>query len=459
MLLINKGEVVGDIVNPIEKEQQSAMRKQAKARFSVKTHGCYLLLVYSPKNGVEFIDEFVNAVKEEAQRKSSRSELSDWMDPFLRHDEEGNPYLALANGAFHFYISDIVDSMTDDKKSRTFRLGTLDEDGYYVLPKITLGIKDDLKIHSSVEVDILFFLTPVCNLPILQKIDKIIKEPIIVGGDALGAIDQSLFVDALRSVPTRWEVDRYVNYRVEKVVQDFFETTTDEESKYQKYLHKHVKHPINNPLEVLQEINEQEFKKFIFLRQRLAEMLSEPDLSESEWQRKILEFILLLFPRYIQVLDNVEIKEKVSRSNGKSRFFDLVLVDADGHMDLIEIKKPFDEGVLRNGKYRDNYIPARELTGAIMQAEKYIYYLQKGGYTCEAALNERYSNKLSDGLTLKVVNPKAIIIIGRNNKFDDQQRLDFEIIRRKYANVIDILTYDDLLLRLDRQIRRLQGCR
>lgn len=448
-----------NIIEPIDKDEQSSMRKRAKARFAVEKHGRELMLIYSPKNGAGFVDEFVSAAKEEGRRRSSHSGLVDWMDGLLRHDENGNPYISIAGGAFHFYISDIVDAMSDNKDSRTFRLGVLDGEGYYVIPKTVLGIKNDLKIHASVEIDILFFLTPVCNLPILQKIDKVVKEPIIVGGDTLGAIDQGLFVDALRSVPTRWELDRYVDYRVEKVVQDFFETTVDEESKYQRYLRKHVKHPINKPSEALRAINEQELQKFVFLKQRLEEMLSEPELSESEWQDKILEFILLLFPRYIQVLDKVEIKEKVSRPSGRPRFFDLVLVDADGHMDLIEIKKPFDEGVLRKGKYRDNYIPARELTGAIMQAEKYIYYLQKGGYACETSLNEKYSEKLPDRLTLKVVNPKAMIIIGRNNEFDDQQRLDFEIIRRKYANVIDILTYDDLLLRLDRQIRRLQGGR
>ena len=381
------------------------------------------------------------------------------MDPFIRHDEEGNPYISIASGAFHFYISDIVDSMSDYKDSRTFRLGTLDEDEYYVIPKTTLNIKYNLKIHSSVKVDILFFLTPVCNIPILQRIDKIIQEPIIIGGTALGAINQEHFVNALRSVPTRWELGKYVNYRVEKVVQDFFETTTDEEGKYQIYLKKHIKRPTARPSETLRLIQEQELQKFIFLRQQLQRMLSTPDWSECEWQSKILEFILLLFPRYINVLDNVEIKEKVSSLQNKSRFFDLVLVDADGHIDLIEIKKPFDEGVLRKGKYRDNYIPARELTGAIMQAEKYIYYLQKGGDKCEAELNRKYGGKLPSGLQIKVVNPKAMVIVGRSNKFDDQQRLDFEIIRRKYVNVIDILTYDDLLLRLDRQIKRLQGGR
>lgn len=440
----------------ITKKGQDALRKQAKARFSIEKRGRDLVLIYSPRNGAEFIDEFVNEARVEADRKNQGG-LADWTDTFLNHDDEGRPYIRIGNGAFCFYVSEIIDALSDNKGSRTFRLGTLGEDGYYIISKTILGIKDDLKIHSSVDIDLLFFLTPVCNIPILQKIDKIIHEPIIVGGDAYGAIDQERFVDALRSVPTRWEVDRYVNYRVEKVVQDFFETTTDEEDKYQRYLGKHVKRPSETRPRTLQTIAEQELQKFVFLRQRLEEMLSEPDCAEAEWQAKILQFILFLFPRYVQVLEKVGIKEKVSRPSRHPRYFDLVLIDADGHMDLIEIKKPFDEGVLRKGKYRDNYIPARELTGAIMQAEKYLYYLQKGGYACEAELNQRYASQLLNGLSIKVVNPKAMVIIGRSKNFDEQQRLDFEIIRRKYSNVIDILTYDDLLLRLDRQIRRLQG--
>ena len=448
-----------NIAEPIDKEAQSTMRKREKVRFSVEKRGLELMLVYSPKNGAEFVDEFVEAVKEEARRRANHPELADWTDGFLRHDENGNPYISIASGAFHFYISDIVDALSDNKDSRTFRLGVLGEDGYYVIPKTALDIKNDLKIHSSVEIDILFFLTPVCNVPILQKIDRIVREPIIVGGDADGAIDQALFVDALRSVPTRWELDKYVNYRVEKVVQDFFETTTDEEGKYQIYLKKHIKQPTGRASETLQTIHDQELQKYVFLQQQLLRMLSTTVWSEGEWQSKILEFLLLLFPRYVCVLEKVRIKEKVSSPKDKPRVFDLVMVDADGHIDLIEIKKPFDEGVLRKGTYRDNYIPARELTGAIMQAEKYIYYLQKGGYKCEADLNGKYGSKLPDGLQIKVVNPKAMVIAGRSNKFDEQQRLDFEIIRRKYSNVIDILTYDDLLLRLDRQIRRLQGGR
>ena len=42
-----------------------------------------------------------------------------------------------------------------------------------------------------------------------------------------------------------------------------------------------------------------------------------------------------------------------------------------------------------------------------------------------------------------------MLILGRNKDFDDRQKFDFEIIKRKYSNIVDIITYDDLLRRLD----------
>ena len=79
-----------------------------------------------------------------------------------------------------------------------------------------------------------------------------------------------------------------------------------------------------------------------------------------------------------------------------------------------------------------------------MQMEKYILYLQKGGYVLEKKLNEKYSDTLPTGLKIRVVNPKGILILGRRD-FDSKANIDFEVIRRKYANIVDILTYDDML--------------
>lgn len=84
-----------------------------------------------------------------------------------------------------------------------------------------------------------------------------------------------------------------------------------------------------------------------------------------------------------------------------------------------------------------------------MQIEKYIYYLSKTGKTGERSLNETYLSDLPKGISLKITNPKGMIIMGRNTLLSKEQRHDFEIIKRKYKNTIDILTYDELLKRLN----------
>jgi hypothetical protein len=56
-----------------------------------------------------------------------------------------------------------------------------------------------------------------------------------------------------------------------------------------------------------------------------------------------------------------------------------------------------------------------------------------------------------------------MIILGRDRRpngspaVDASQQLDLEIIKRKYSNMIDLLTYDDLLRRLDNIIASLRS--
>ena len=42
---------------PISEDAQKAMRRRVKARFALERRGRDLLLVYSPRNGVEFVDK------------------------------------------------------------------------------------------------------------------------------------------------------------------------------------------------------------------------------------------------------------------------------------------------------------------------------------------------------------------------------------------------------------------
>ncbi|WP_229216767.1 Shedu immune nuclease family protein [Dyadobacter sp. 3J3] len=130
------------------------------------------------------------------------------------------------------------------------------------------------------------------------------------------------------------------------------------------------------------------------------------------------------------------------------------MIDADGNLDLIEIKKPLDDSILSKSRPRDNHVPNRELTETIMQVEKYIFHLNKWGINGEREVNEKYKKDLPNGLKINFTNPKGLLILGRSHQFNRDQKLDFEIIKRKYANIVDIITYDDLLQRLSNIIEK-----
>lgn len=84
-----------------------------------------------------------------------------------------------------------------------------------------------------------------------------------------------------------------------------------------------------------------------------------------------------------------------------------------------------------------------------MQAEKYLFHLSKWGCTGEQEIYKKRKSELPSAIDLKITNPKALILLGRDKDFTDEQRFDFEIIRRKYANMVDIMSYDDLLRRVE----------
>jgi hypothetical protein len=245
---------------------------------------------------------------------------------------------------------------------------------------------------------------------------------------------------------------KYASARVGACLRDYFETASDTEQLYQKYMNKKVNSPGSD---IIITLLQNELAKYQMLLEKLKAMLANEHSSynEDQWQNEILDIIRLLYPKYIQAFKNVKVKDQT----GKDRYIDILLVDSCGNIDIIEIKRPFDNCIVSKRQYRDNYIPMKELSGAIMQLEKYIFYLNKWGQRGEDRLNERYRNEFPTGLRLKIINPKGIIIMGRENKLFVSQRDDFEIIKRKYKSVIDIVTYDDLLARLRFTISQMQA--
>jgi hypothetical protein len=304
------------------------------------------------------------------------------------------------------------------------------------------------------------------NISVFGKIADLIapNQPIIVGGSRTGAIPIPDFQALLSKFPNTGELNRYAAARVASVIGDYITPLKDARAQYEVYMNRR-RSTLTDAALPQPELLQTEIEKYVFIRNTIADWLRDGTTrSEGDWQKMILNFLLLIFPKYVAVLANVKVADGYSTPGAtKDRFIDLALIDAAGNIDIIEIKKPFDDALMGGTPYRDNYIPTKELSGSIMQAEKYLFHLSKWGLAGEKALTQRYVTKLPPNMRIRITSPKAMIILGRDRRpnglpaLDASQQLDLEIIKRKYANMIDILTYDDLLRRLDNIIASLRG--
>ncbi len=180
---------------------------------------------------------------------------------------------------------------------------------------------------------------------------------------------------------------------------------------------------------------------------------NEVEYQEPDWQKEILKIIKIIFPKYVIAIRETKILKGIAQ---KDKHVDILLGDVNGHVDIIEIKKPCGIELLRKNPYRENYIPSLALQGAIMQAEKYIFYLMKNGKAAEESLDEQTQSERTEDYHFKIINPKSIIIMGKTSGLNSEQRDDFEVIKRKYANVLDIISYEDLIHRLEMVIEMLK---
>jgi hypothetical protein len=288
-------------------------------------------------------------------------------------------------------------------------------------------------------------------ISILKKIDDKVKQPVYIGGNKENILPSEVFEKLLRTFPNSYEVNLYREAKITSILGNYFSEVPDLEEKYNKYLNKKTQVRKNI---IRKTFKESEIVKYETLLDKLKYMLgNEIGYSENQWQEEILQIILLLFPKYIAVFTEVGFKDIYSNKN---RRLDYGLIDFNGNLDLIEIKKPFEKNLISKIKYRDNHLPNKDLSGAIMQIEKYIYYLNKLGRQGEKKLTNKYKNDLPEGLEIKIVNPNGMIIMGRDNTMEASELGDFEIIKRKFKNIIDIFTYDDLIRRLEVTISQLK---
>jgi hypothetical protein len=332
-----------------------------------------------------------------------------------------------------------------------FEIATKDGE-YYRFSKDVMGIENDLLIHENLELTSKTFIAE-RNISIFSKLDHISTSTVRVGGSHQESIPESAFLQLLENFPNSYELTRYANARVGAAISSYLEVKENYEEKYQQYMNKKASKKGTN---LYSMVADAEIAKYTSLLSKLNEMLDdEVSYSENRWQDEILQIILLLYPKYIHVFKEAPVRDTY---NNKNRNIDFLLIDSTGNTDIIEIKKPFDKCIVTKGTYRDNYIPLRELSGTVMQIEKYIFYLNKWGKRGEEKLTSHYQDQLEDGFSIRITNPGGMIIMGRERGLSPEQRQDFEVIKRKYKNVIDIITYDDLLGRLDFTIKHWTKC-
>ena len=358
---------------------------------------------------------------------------------------------------FPFVLSktDLIGEIDEDNNEANFLIGEK-IDNYWKIKGNCIDTKYNIYLSDEMDITLKLFRND-AGLCIFHPIFEIIKQDLWIGGEHPGNLPINEFNALESNLPTRTELHHYSLRRISHDLMEYFNSAIDYEEKYEKYRSMQQKRTENillnksksNQLNCIYANNE--IEKYKDILETLKNMLSHfDDYSEKDWQRRIVDILLLLYPKYIAILENVKIKNIYTNKN---KFLDFLFVDVNGNTDVVEIKKPFEKCILKDGQYRNNYIPRTELSGAVMQVEKYLFCMNKLGISGEKSIEAKYKSDLPSDISIHITNPKGIIILGRSKEFDEEQKMDFEIIKRKYRNVIDILSYDDLLQRLERLIK------
>lgn len=368
-----------------------------------------------------------------------------WVD-----NEFKNSNKIILNKTFTFLKEDVNSfEINEGEEKFEFILAKLVGEYFEIKARI-LGTTQNFFIYKNIELTANFFIT-IRNQSILKKIGKIVKENVYIGGSDPRALPEKEYYLLIKEFPSSYEIEKYVQARMGSILGNYFNEASEAQFKYEHYMNK----KISTQGKILREdFKEVDLYKYESILKKLHKMLeNENSYNEKQWQNEILDIILLLYPKYIFVFKEAPVRDTY---NNKNRQIDFLLIDTNGNVDIIEIKRPANSKIITENMYRDNYIPLKELSGTVMQIEKYIFYLNKWGKAGEDKLSEKYKHDIPDDFKIKIINPNAIIIIGRDELLSKAQKNDFEIVKRKYKNVIDIITYDDLLRRLEAMIRAIK---
>lgn len=428
-----------------------------------------LILYYEEPSDVEFIQAKLGIAWDHYQQLIKYNDITIPDELKNMRPSSQDDYSIRIRKVFNFMQSDLVDSLSRPEYTMAFHFANIEQlenSSYYHIPGRFLDIAQDVYMSTEKRIDVEYFAVGYNrHTSVFEKISSLIsatESNIIIGGDAKGAIPWETFIFLLKQFPTTAQLQHYGEMQITRILGDYLTPKKDYEQVYNNSVRRSMKRlnandsggPIGTEL-----INHFRHQSLLEARNVLAQKLeNERQLPESFWQKTILSILPAIYPQYIAILRETIVPEQIS-NQGKNinRRIDHLLVDASGNVDLLEVKCPFEKSnVLMKTTYRDNFIPARELTGGISQIEKYIYYLNHLGLSGETEFSNTCKKRLAcngfqlpDDFKLKFLNPHGILLVGYC-KFTEAEQRDFDLIRRQYAHITDIITYDDLLARINR---------
>lgn len=376
----------------------------------------------------------------------------EWVEQELNNDG-----IIRLKQTFIFKKEDLYE-LNKNKGVVKFKFGKL-TNGYYSVSRDILNSSFDVYFDKNIELHFKYFQYPHGNKAVIDNYFKTIsniidkRDKLYIGG-AIADISYEDFVEIIKSFPSYYERDLYSKSRIYQVLENYFDISTNFSKKLEIYRDKNKSTIFNNSLN---ELDNYEFIKYQSILEKLKNMLEQVDkYSENQWKKEIIEIITFIFPKYIYCLD--EIQFNIKESNKKSEKVDMFLISNNGSVDLIEIKKPNAGYIISNSRDHDNYYATSFLSKTEMQLEKYLYNLNKLGYDSSKKIYEKNKLKFDKyGIkseNFKIINPKGILIIG--NSASEDKKGDLEIIKRIYSNIIDIITYDDLIKMLENTVNAIR---
>lgn len=347
-----------------------------------------------------------------------------------------------------FFINRDTKYKIIDDDTIEFVIGELDGD-YYKLDKNVFQTNNIFYFQKDFKLKANYFFQ-LNKISILRKIDKVITNDLYIGGKVLNAIPEDIYINMIKNFPNTTECLKYQNMRIEFLCESYISPIKNNKQDYIDYVNKKDEKITNVGLNINEKIVNSELFKYKYILSKLKVMLNESEkYSEDDWQMAIAKILMLLNSNYIGFLEKLRIPIE---EEGEFREPDFLLVDASGFIDIIEIKKADNIQILNKREYRNNFIPSQELSGAIMQCNKYCFWLTQNRKNNEALISKKIKEKYGIDMNINIRSPKFTIILGRSIDFTERQKKDFKTIKNQYNNVNEILTYDDIIIKLERII-------